>query len=387
MTTSITAFHNTQVWLNLTENWIYRQIKFLPPSIIPHVICEKVINEGQFPVPHLHVLAQNKWAYFWERVWRKLGLRYYSPYMIWQLKQHKAHILHSHFGDRAWLNLSAAKTSGVKHVVTFYGYDVTLPAKEPIWQERYATLFKEVDLILCEGSYMREALIKQGCPADKVKVQHLAVESDQIAYQPRTWQPGEPLKVLLAASFTEKKGLPYALEALGRLKNEINLQITVIGDARPTHQAMQAEKQKILQTIAHYQLEPYIRLLGYQPYDVLFQEAYNHHLFISPSVTAQNGDTEGGAPVSLLDMSATGMPIISSFHCDIPEIVLHEKTGLLAPERDVETLVKHIRWFAQNPHTWEKIGQTGRYHVETEYHTLTQGQKLAQHYLSLVPQK
>jgi len=75
-------------------------------------------------------------------------------------------------------------------------------------------------------------------------------------------------------------------------------------------------------------------MLGFQPHAILFEEAYKNHIFLSPSVTALDGDTEGGAPVTIIEMAATGMPIISTKHCDIPEVIKDGVTGFLANERD-----------------------------------------------------
>ena len=47
----------------------------------------------------------------------------------------------------------------------------------------------------------------------------------------------------------------------------------------------------------------------------------------------------------LLDAQATGMPVIATTHCDIPDEVIHNETGLLTAERDVEGLVNSIRYF------------------------------------------
>ena len=54
---------------------------------------------------------------------------------------------------------------------------------------------------------------------------------------------------------------------------------------------------------------------------------------MAPSVTASDGDMEG-TPMALVDMAATGMPIISTTHSDIPEIIRHGETEFLAEERD-----------------------------------------------------
>ena len=73
-------------------------------------------------------------------------------------------------------------------------------------------------------------------------------------------------------------------------------------------------------------LMPIVRLQGQQPYSVLLEEAYQHHIFMGPSITAHDGDMEG-TPMVLVDMAATGMPIISTTHSDVPEIIKHGKQG------------------------------------------------------------
>ena len=125
-------------------------------------------------------------------------------------------------------------------------------------------------------------------------------------------------------------------------------------------------------------------MLGYQPYSVLLREAYKNHIFLSPSVTAHDGDTEGGAPVILIELSATGMPIVSSFHCDIPEVIPHRKSGLLTKERDVDGLAENLLWYINNPEKWEPMTRFGRAHVERNYSAARQGVALAALYADLV---
>jgi colanic acid/amylovoran biosynthesis glycosyltransferase len=228
---------------------------------------------------------------------------------------------------------------------------------------------------------MGRALEQLGCPGDKIAVQHLGVELAGIGFTPRQWQPGQTLKVLIAAGFREKKGIPYALQALGRLNREMPIGLTIIGDADPSPSA-QEEKQRILAELKQGGLTPVTRLLGYQPYSVLLREAAEHHLFVSTSVTASDGDTEGGAPVSLIDMSASGMPIVSSVHCDIPEIVRHGETGWLAAERDVDGIVSALHRWVDAPQEWPAMLTAARRHIESEYDAVHQGKRLASHYRS-----
>ncbi len=381
----LVVLHGFPTWLPQTQTWMYNQVRYLPPDVDCHIVCERTENLEQFDVPNIHSLENApRWRYIWDKGLRKLRLRRHLGFLVQQARRHGAQLLHSHFGNVGWINLVAAKRAGIKHVVTFYGVDASrLPRDDHRWYKRYQDLFDQVDLVLCEGPFMANSIVRLGCPEEKVRVHHLGVAVHEITFKPREWNPASPLRVLMAASFREKKGIPYALEALGRLQHDVPLEVTIIGDANQEPRG-QEEKRKILETIRKHNLTPKVRMLGYQPHSVLFEEAYRHHIFLSPSVTAKDGDTEGGAPVSLIEMAASGMPIVSSRHCDIPEVIKDGKTGLLAEERNVDELVGHLEWLIEYPDEWEKLALQGHRHVEREYDARNQGQALAAIYHELV---
>ena len=381
----INVVHSVRVWLNQTVTWLYTLVKNQPPLVENHVVCNQLNNYDQFlferliflgqDFPPLQFLSSKSWKV---RKWR------HSHRVDSLIRGCGAQVLHSHFGNHGWENISTARRAGLKHVVTFYGFDASrLPQADPIWRERYLEMFETAHLFLCEGPYLGENLIKLGCPREKVQVQHLGVDLQKIRFRTRFWQPDEPLKVLLAGSFVEKKGLPYAFQALGRIKNKATLEITVIGDDNGQERSKQ-EKAAILDSIADSGLVSQTRLLGYQPYSVLLKEAEKNHLFLSPSVTAKDGDAEGGAPVSIIEMAASGMPVVSSFHCDIPEVLEDGRTGLLAKERDVDELESKLTWLIDNPGKWPEMGTAARKHIELEFDSIIQSERLGAQYRSLV---
>ncbi len=233
---------------------------------------------------------------------------------------------------------------------------------------------------------MASRIVELGCPEKKVKVQHLGVNVNNLAFKPRQWKVGEPFKVLIAASIREKKGIPYAIEALGMLIKDVPVELTIIGDAT-RDRAHQSEKGKILSLLEQTGLKPVTRLLGYQSYSVLKEEAYKHHLFLQPSVTASSGDTEGGVPVTIIEMAATGIPIISTRHCDIPGVIIDNETGLLANERDAKGIYKHLCWFVENPHQWRPMLDKGRTHVNAEFNSQIQALRLSELYNWAVDKK
>jgi len=71
------------------------------------------------------------------------------------------------------------------------------------------------------------------------------------------------------------------------------------------------------------------------------------------------------------------MLVVSTRHCDIPEIVKDGETGLLADERDVEGLADKLMWLLNNTKRWSELSMAGRKHVEKEYDARIQGIKLA----------
>jgi colanic acid/amylovoran biosynthesis glycosyltransferase len=88
-----------------------------------------------------------------------------------------------------------------------------------------------------------------------------------------------------------------------------------------------------------------------------------------PSVVASDGDTEG-TPVSLMEAQALGMPVLSTRHAGIPEIVADGEAGYLVPEKDVAALAERLIFLADHPGLWPALGRAGRCGME-ERHSLS----------------
>ena len=378
--------HSQPVWLPQTQPWLYNLVRHLPESdVVSHVACERTQNLDQFSVPRLHARTTEATAPLWNH-------RFLHRFQAWAANRYLARLgrrvgaqlVHSHFGHIGWLNLPAVRRIGARHVVSFYGFEIgRLPKDEPVWRERYAEMFSKVELVTCQGPYMAQSVIELGCPRHKMRIHRLGIQTEQIQYRPRRWKIGRPLRVLVAASFVEKKGIPSALAALAKIRRDVSLEVTIIGDARP-EPASKLEKRRILEAINAGGLEQNVRLLGFQPYNAMLDEAYRNHIFLSPSVTAADGDTEGGTVLAIIEMVATGMPVISTRHCDIPALIEHGRTGLLADERDIDGIAECLRWLIRNPDQWEAMTDSARKHVDREYNAAIQGAELARLYADVV---
>jgi glycosyltransferase involved in cell wall biosynthesis len=89
-------------------------------------------------------------------------------------------------------------------------------------------------------------------------------------------------------------------------------------------------------------------------------------LLLVPSRTARNGDQEG-TPTVICEGSAAGLPVVSTRHAGIPEQVAHERTGLLAGEREVDVMAAHLVRLAASPAERATMGAAGRAKMQAEY--------------------
>jgi len=142
-------------------------------------------------------------------------------------------------------------------------------------------------------------------------------------------------------------------------------------------------RNELRQIAAQERIEDHVRFEGFLLHEELIDAYLDHHVLLSPSVRAANRDNEGGAPVTLIEASATGMPIVSTWHCDIPEVVQHRDTGLLAEEGDVEPLAAHLSVLHEEPDKLTELGAAAHEHVADEHNARKQGKRLDRIYASL----
>jgi len=365
---AVVAHFDYPVFLPKSETFIYHYISHLQHF---HPVCLSwaFANLDQFPVPKddLCLLAQKKYTLKW--LYYGMQRRYFTVDRAAEevatsfLRNHKACLIHAHFGTTGVLTLGLKKALDIPHITTFYGFDISQLARKDNWLRRYNVLFREGDLFLVEGPHMKSSLEALGCPEQKIRIQRIAIPLDRIVFKPRMPKAKCAKTILIfAGRFMEKKGLLYALRALKEVRaNYRDFEFRIIGDG--------PLKNKIAQFIRTNHMQDYVRLLGFLDYSDYLKEMQEADIFLHPSVTSADGDTEGGAPTTIMEAQAMGMPVISSYHADIPNIVVPGKSALLSYERDWESLSRSVAYLLETPDVWERMGQAGRTFVET-YHDI-----------------
>lgn len=106
------------------------------------------------------------------------------------------------------------------------------------------------------------------------------------------------------------------------------------------------------------------------------------HVFVLTSVTAANGDQEG-LPVTLIEAHASGLPVISTYHAGIPELVVHRQTGFLCRERDSGCILKYMTILANHNDIRDAMRTQAREQASEEFDIEKQNTKLSNIYNQL----
>ncbi len=244
-------------------------------------------------------------------------------------------------------------------ITVFHGADMTRYLQDEGTQV-YDDLFRDGDLFLPISDRWRSRLVELGCPEDKVVVHRMGIRCDRFSYREREIGQEKVVDIVSIARLVEKKGIEYAIRAIRALVPPIGIRIryTVIGDG-PLRASLSA-------LIAELDLSTTVRLVGWKEQTEVMGYLDASHIFLAPSVTAADGDQEG-IPVSLMEAMAMGLPVVSTLHSGIPELVEDGVSGLLVPERDVDALANRLDYLIRDAHLRMQIGRAARAKVEAQY--------------------
>lgn len=304
-----------------------------------------------------------------------LSLRYLYE-IIPSLNRIEYDIIQCHFGHNA-LKCLALRKYGVlqgKLVTTFHGADISklLRKRE---QDLYSELFEEGDLFLPVCDTWKMKMIALGCAPDKVIVHHMGVDCNSFTFKSRVVDQNRKVKIVTVCRLVEKKGVEYGIRSIAELaKMNPNIRYDIIGDG--------PLRNMLSQLIIDLGIVDFVKLHGWQDKHGVIAALERAHIMLAPSVTGQDGDQEG-IPVALMEAMAIGIPVVSTLHSGIPELIENHISGLLVPERDFKQMADKAYFLIQNPGAYENIAMAARRRIETDFNIFQLTLKLENIFSSL----
>jgi colanic acid/amylovoran biosynthesis glycosyltransferase len=350
--------HFVENYLQVTETFIYNYICKSAESAEVAVVTFDKMNEGQFPLPagaRIHVLKKDPafarkdlTRLHWLLLRRFFGTRIWYGDLKCFIRDFQPDLVHCHFGVTGvyFTDFCRHEKMKVPFVTNFYGYDASeLPQRDKVYAAGLTRLWEDSALLMAEGPAMGRRLEALGAPRAKIALSPIIVDGRKYPTRHLARKQG-PVRFLLIGRFVEKKGFHLFLEALGRVKHELpDFQVIMIGSG-----PMQADYQSI---ITRYDITNRVSFEGFRKLSECMDYMLDADVLVQPSVTAANGDSEGGAPTILIEAQIIGIPIIASTHADIPFVMGYD--DFLAKEGDVADLSRVIRLFVDSNAIADKI--------------------------------
>ncbi|EDX86490.1 glycosyl transferase, group 1 family protein [Synechococcus sp. PCC 7335] len=360
--------------------------------------------DTMLPVERCITLEQEKGL---KKFWKGAYWFFNFPRPSWveHLKDIEPCLIHAHFGLDGVMAMPLAKRLRVPLFVTFHAHyatkqpDADFNPREPLYKQLYfsdpiqytwhlylrkrAQLFESSNCIIAISNYIRQRLIEQGCPEEKVNVHYIGVDLQQFNAEitreikaSNTQLVNHQTTILFVGRLVEKKGCEYLLRSMAHVQQLMPyVKLIVIGDG-VLRQPLENMASK---TLRHCQF------LGLQSTEMVKKWMALSSVLVVPSVTTETGETEG-LPMVILEAMAMGLPVVASFHAGIPEAISHGENGFLVPERSISDLSQAILDLLRYPNIKEHFANKGIETIQANYDLQTNTKHLEMLYDTAVNQ-
>jgi len=264
----------------------------------------------------------------------------------------------AHFGPHGIRWLPAVATASKPYAVFIHGYDATSwPREHP---DVFRPLIESGAGFIANGEYIESRLVDLGVPRERIAICRIGASTDVAAIA----DPPDltPQRVLTIARLVDKKGVADSIAAFAEAQDVLGggWQYDIVGDG-PLLPALRALAERL-------GVGALVRFRGFLSRRDTIQALAQSSVFMLASRTAPNGDTEG-TPVSIIEAATLGLPVVSTLHAGIPEILPAEGTraGLLVAEGDVAGLAGALRLLGSSAAERRHWGEMNRERARSRY--------------------
>jgi len=286
-----------------------------------------------------------------------------TDYALWRkakkiIRQEKPDIVYSlYFRIPFSLIHGYAKKCGVSNVAQGFGTDVI--RSHPYVKIGRKLAYRISDKVICSGFFHKNSMVKEGCNPDKIRVVYDGVDTE--VFKPLYSREKEELRKALdvehrfvlfsTGRLVKRKGFDDVIKAVKILEKDIpSLTLLISGEGK--------ERRNLEHLIKTLRIEDKVKLLGYVPDDLYPKYFGTADLYVAGFKTI--GTDIEGFPITVAEAMSLGLPIVSTHHTAIPDIVKDKMNGLLGPEGSPEDLARLIKLLYVVPELGRSMGLRNR---------------------------
>lgn len=285
-----------------------------------------------------------------------------SPRLARHLRAVNPRVIHAHFGVEGSYALQYAKAARVPLVTTFHGFDATRSfdalarGKRPAhyyYMAHHGQLRRQGTLFLAVSGFIRDRVLERGFDPDRVHVHHIGVE---VPHTVVPWEARTPHTLFAVGRLVPKKGFVYLIRAMHELRERLPaLTLRIAGEG--------PERARLEREIQRYDLADRVTLLGHTPHADVLAEMAQAQLFVSPSITDDQGETEG-LPTVIMEAGARGVASVASKSGGTEEAIAQGRSGLIVEPRRPAALAAAIYRMVGPEQLAAPLGRGARARVE-----------------------
>ena len=342
-----------------SETFIRAHAALLPCRVsVVHGTADRPLFLDDFPLASSSVRARG-WRFGRRAALRAVGADMlaarYTPEYRTALRRSRADVALAEFGPVGVQAMDACRVEGVPLVVHFHGYDASSSAVLAGYSRSYRRLFAEAAALVAPSEALRLRLLSLGAPPGRTYTSANGVDCTRfLRGQP---ERAEPVFVAVGR-LVEKKAPQLTIEAFAKvLAVHPTARLRFIGTGPLREQCEELAKLRCGRAV---------EFLGEQPHDAVVRELQTARAFVQHSVVAPDGDMEG-MPVSVIEAGASGLPVVSTRHSGIADIVVDGVTGFLVEEGGVDAMAARMAELVERPALAGALGRAARRRVEMHF--------------------
>lgn len=225
-------------------------------------------------------------------------------------------------------------------------------------------LLERAERVIAVSNYTRKELLENyNVDARKVRVIPNGVDVNR--FNPPDKKEKERVKremgfddnkiVLYVGRLCNRKGLPTLLGAASIvLRKNRNVKFVISGGGFPH------EEKRLKALSRKLEIDEAALFLGYVPDRMLPKLYQAADVFVLPSIYE-------GMPFTLLEASASGLPVVATKVGGIPEVIKDGENGFLVNPTDPQGLAEKVLYLLENPSLAYKMGVLGRKNIEERF--------------------
>nr|WP_319401195.1 glycosyltransferase [uncultured Carboxylicivirga sp.] len=330
-------------FLTPSMTFVYNQIKALESNghNVLVVACKR-INAELFPFDNVVVIEE---GYGLSVLYSKLLTRSGVSYKLFSrsfikkfdqvIKGYNPDIIHVHFGNQLIRVYPTLENLLIPVVTTFHGVDASKLLLNRKYKQKLSKIFlKKNTSAIVVSRDMKYRLLKQ-CDAlrDKIFIDYLGVDVEFFCRGNIDKKNVNAKRYLQVSNFVEKKGHEYTIKAFAgyiRYYKDDSSKLILAGEG--------PLKEQCKDLCLSLGISDRIEFVGLVDKFMVRKLMSNSDYFIHHSITAKDGDMEG-LPTVIMEALAMNLPVISTYHAGIPEIIKPGKNGFLTKEKDIIELM------------------------------------------------